>query len=505
MGTIPALFVWAALATGQSAPLQLLEFTSPGCGPCRSMIPVVDQLRGEGYPIQVVDIAERPELAQHFRVQRVPCFVLVAGQQEVSRHEGTADAATLAALFERQGRGDVATGASGAATGPIQVTPPDLGAPSVAGQTGVQPAASVAGLAPPLLTAAAPVQQGTPPLTGSPNAAPRAQAPNSQPPQPTDPQYASIVALGQRALEATVRIRVREAQGFDTATGTIIDVHGDEALAITCGHVFAPSEGGGEVLVDLFVDGARQGIPAKIIDRSEKPDVALISFVPGVPVRPMPVAAQPEFNERSSVFSVGCDAGAPPTIRHSRITRLNRYLGPANIEVAGAPAQGRSGGGLFDAKGRLIGICNFAQHEDDEGIYAALPNIHWQLERVGQAQIFRGTGLAPRALAMDGAPEAARAAVSAAPEASLPAVEPPNMRSPLATTPVANSARPSANELLCIVREADGNTRMLVVPAPSPRLLEQLESSATQHLASGRLAPETDRVQPAIVRGQNRR
>ena len=43
------------------------------------------------------------------------------------------------------------------------------------------------------------------------------------------------------------------------------------------------------------------------------------------------------------------------------LTKLNRYLGPANVETAGAPVQGRSGGGS------RLGETN----------YAVTPNALW--------------------------------------------------------------------------------------------------------------------------------
>ena len=79
------------------------------------------------------------------------------------------------------------------------------------------------------------------------------------PPQPSgaDPQPTAAAPRGnaaqQQALEATVRLRVVDATGVSHGTGTIIDVHGDEALVLTCGHIFRESQGRGEIFVELFV------------------------------------------------------------------------------------------------------------------------------------------------------------------------------------------------------------------------------------------------------------
>ena len=88
-------------------------------------------------------------------------------------------------------------------------------------------------------------------------------------------------------------------------------------------------------------------------------------------------------------MTVGCNGGADPTLHHSRITAVDKYLGPANVQVAGQPVQGRSGGGLFGIDGTLIGVCNAADPADNEGLFAALPSIHEQLEEAGLAFVYR--------------------------------------------------------------------------------------------------------------------
>ncbi len=121
-------------------------------------------------------------------------------------------------------------------------------------------------------------------------------------------------------------------------------------------------------------------MPAIAVSYSHEPkqaDIGLIEFNSPIPIEPVPIAdAQDMPAIGSPAFSFGCDQGADPTRRDTQIKRLNRFIGPANIEIVGAPVVGRSGGGLFNARGQLIGVCNCADNEDDEGIYASLPVIH---------------------------------------------------------------------------------------------------------------------------------
>ncbi|MED5284711.1 MAG: hypothetical protein VYC71_01985, partial [Planctomycetota bacterium] len=50
------------------------------------------------------------------------------------------------------------------------------------------------------------------------------------------------------------------------------------------------------------------------------------------------------------------------------------------IDTYRRPEQGRSGGGLFSAGGQLIGVCNAAAVQVDEGIYAGLQGIYAALD-----------------------------------------------------------------------------------------------------------------------------
>ena len=56
----------------------------------------------------------------------------------------------------------------------------------------------------------------------------------------------------ERARAATVRLRVHDGHGYGAGTGTIIDTHGEEALVLTCGHLFRETDGKGKIEVDLF-------------------------------------------------------------------------------------------------------------------------------------------------------------------------------------------------------------------------------------------------------------
>jgi thioredoxin 1 len=56
---------------------RLFYFYSPGCGPCRSMTPLVDKLASQSDVITKVDISQDPELASRFGIRATPTTVLV--------------------------------------------------------------------------------------------------------------------------------------------------------------------------------------------------------------------------------------------------------------------------------------------------------------------------------------------------------------------------------------------------------------------------------------------
>ncbi len=80
------------------------------------------------------------------------------------------------------------------------------------------------------------------------------------------------------------------------------------------------------------------------------------------------------------MISVGCDGGADATVRETVVKSINRYSGPANLQVGFQPVQGRSGGGLFTPEGLVVGVCNAGDPEDNEGEFSHLSVVEEMMD-----------------------------------------------------------------------------------------------------------------------------
>jgi len=398
---------WLLLSTVTAAPtdLDLVVFVAPTCPHCAKMAPELEELKREGHRVQIIDaVADRPA-AMQLKIERVPTLLVFQGGNEISRVEGSQNREQLLKLLNA----DAGSEAKSIAPFPPLNTPARAASISDTEVAPRNPTQSISDQARGLensisngVTTASFNQPALP--SNRPAASLATNSNNSLPsrlpanesvesttspravPNPTDiPRSLAIDprVAQQRALAATVRLRIENPTSQANGSGTVIYSDGTQGLILTCGHIFRDMSATDELFVDFYHQGQWHSAPGKVLAFLAKDqDIGIVQCDLPLRVEAVGMNYSTPLAKGASVFTIGCDRGSPPNIQQTRIVALNRYQGAANIEVDGAPVDGRSGGGLFDEYGHLIGICNAADHQDNQGIYAGQAQIAEQLRNL---------------------------------------------------------------------------------------------------------------------------
>ncbi len=80
----------------------LLDFYADWCGPCRMVLPLVDQIAQENpqYLVCKINVDEEPELAQKFGVMTIPTLVVIKNGEVVNQSSGAKPKAQILAMLE---------------------------------------------------------------------------------------------------------------------------------------------------------------------------------------------------------------------------------------------------------------------------------------------------------------------------------------------------------------------------------------------------------------------
>jgi S1-C subfamily serine protease len=382
------------LALAQVGDCLAIVFVDPEHPDSQSMEQVAAQAIEMGWAIRLVDARRESHVTQRWRIHTAPTTVLTQGGREVDRILGPV---IWTELYRRM----------------IRFSAPDSIRNSSPAPNQNKPKVDVDSLVPMR----------------------RSVAPLAPEPLQSDP------------ARATVRIMVDEPDSHAIGSGTVIQCDAQGAVVLTCGHLFRDRTPKSIITVERFENGTPVKYRAELIDyQIEDVDIGLLLFHPNQYVPVAQVAQHVEnLAQGDPVYSMGCDHGQAPSRRDSQVTKLNRYLGSANIETAGAPVQGRSGGGLFNRRGELVGVCFAADTQLDEGLYCGISVVHEQLKKLGLLKL-------PKS----------------------PAANPENPERSLAVQ--------APTTMTVILTDSSGSTRQLTIDRPSEQLIDKMRQESQGNL-----------------------
>jgi thiol-disulfide isomerase/thioredoxin len=496
MTAIHTLLVLAATVAAEPRG-EVLDFSATWGGPCQQMNPIVSRLEREGLPIRKVDVDQQRSLAQQFNVRSIPTFILVIDGEEVTRIVGGTTESELRRMLARIPQPP-----------PEQPRQPDL--PETVSLIGASLPANRENPPAPRSRTEQPIVQVDPapePTAGrgfldlfSPRNEPQPPEAIVRGVEDEVPSH-QLAGMADGPMVGSTRIRVTIDGRINLGSGAIIGSRPGMTLVLTCGHIFRGLNDDAKIEVDIFETGAPRTFVGTVEKFDLDADVGLISIptdraVPAVTVcAPRNVPAQGD-----RVACIGCSGGDDPSREQLQVTAINKYTGPDNIECTGIPVQGRSGGGLFNVDGELIGVCIAADPEGQRGLYAHVHAVHKMLDECGLTALYQPAPPAqPEHVPASPQQSLAQAPAESSQSMQLAASTQPQTASPESLLQQAGVSNVLAgdSEIVVIIRSKDqpqAPSRVVIINQASPAFFAYLNGELGTPAATPAATPSAGQI-----------
>lgn len=192
----------------------------------------------------------------------------------------------------------------------------------------------------------------------------QAQAPAvAVPTQPAaGPIQKSAETLFADLAPSVARVNVLDASGRMLGSGSGVVI--DNGILLTSCHVATVGTKITAKLGDVV-------LPATIALADEVYDLCRLS-VPNMHAPPVPIGSVDTLRTGQRVYAIGAPQGLELTLSEGIVSALRKVEGGTVIQTTAPISPGSSGGGLFDASGRLVGVMTF-QHRYGQNLNFALP------------------------------------------------------------------------------------------------------------------------------------
>ncbi len=180
-----------------------------------------------------------------------------------------------------------------------------------------------------------------------------------------------------KAKDSVVVVKALDAKGRTIAQGSGVLLPSGK-IGTNC-HVVKNSE-------RFQVGGGKQFVPANLWGSDEGKDICLLE-ARGLTAKPAQLGQATRLNVGDPVYAVGAPRGLELSLSNGIVSQL-RGGPPPFIQTTAAISPGSSGGGLFDAEGRLVGFTTL-HIEGGQNLNFAMP-VEWAGEIQAGKKVARG-------------------------------------------------------------------------------------------------------------------